>query len=703
MRNPPPLACLFAGMILASVASAQDVQRDLETIYSTKQVTLALEHHGEVTQRLEAMIQKQALHQVALLHPWEKDQTALLLTTGASSEHGIRPNAHAAFGLAVIHRTMPQLEMDAGAKAIALLRFVLATHGAGGKTCADGKPWRDQWQSAHWATSAGQAAWLLWDDLDPQMKWLAARMICDEADRFIAALPPMQIERDTKAEENAWNSQVMALAYNMFPKHPRGERYREAAIRWQISALATARDLAREDAIDGRAIRAWLKGLSGANLHDDYTLENHDRVHPDYMSTPRMLLYQRLMYEWGGNKPPAAIEFNVKQVYANLKKLSFADGGFVYPNGQDWHLHRNADWIDMHAAMAVMFDDAQAARLMRICLDTAERMIGRSEAGGVYAEGETIFPSSQGMLLEGWCEAYLTMRAHGEGAAPVSAEELWRGFAGVHVFEAGKFALVRTEHSVATMSWGRRPMGMVLPLRRDLLLTPSERSLIGVVEMAGLKREAPVVQRATVKRSADALTVTGVLARGGGAVEQRFAFVALTDGRTIWCDLLRGTSEKRPAEMRLGMLRVLNDMDWVHHDGRRSLYFGENERRIFKASDAASDEPLETSSNWCNLDMLGIVRLRANGPISYEPRATVARGRLEQSLCLNAIDAAAMKNDTDTLAQTALVFYPQQSRRQTQDAAKKCRIDGDAGRYIVELEDGKRVEVDLGGLEVTFR
>ena len=62
------------------------------------------------------------------------------------------------------------------------------------------------------------------------------------------------------------------------------------------------------------------------------------------------------------------------------KTPGLPDGGWVYPNAQDWHLHRNADWLDAHVAMAVMFDDPQAARLARICLTTAEKMIGRQES-----------------------------------------------------------------------------------------------------------------------------------------------------------------------------------------------------------------------------------------------------------------------------------------------------------------------------------
>ena len=53
-----------------------------------------------------------------------------------------------------------------------------------------------------------------------ELKLLAGKMIEEEADRFLTREPDHQVISDTKAEENAWNSDVISLAYNMFPKHP---------------------------------------------------------------------------------------------------------------------------------------------------------------------------------------------------------------------------------------------------------------------------------------------------------------------------------------------------------------------------------------------------------------------------------------------------------------------------------------------------
>jgi hypothetical protein len=698
-----PDACLFAIVLFGTcaISLAQVPNTDPNAIYATSRPNLSLNAYGEIAQRVEAVLQKQSAFLVAQLHPWESNRNASLLTDGKFNEAGIRPNAHAAYGLAVLARTTN--DPAARDHALKILRFLLPTHAK----------WKDQWQSALWATSSGQAAWLLWDDLSADEKLLAARMICHEADRFVSAVPPSQIERDTKAEENAWNSQVLALAFNMFPKHPNHARYGEAAIRWQLSSFATAQDLARDDMVEGRPLKEWLAGL-GANLHDDYTLENHDRVHPDYMSSTRTLLTQKIFYDWASNPAPASLNFNARNIYANLKKLTLPDGGFIYPNAQDWHLHRNADWFDLHAAMAILHNDPQAARLMRICLETTEKMLARhptatttnapapsatpgasapgpsTTPAAIYADRETIFPSSQAMLLELFADAYLLLRAHGEGRPPADEKELWKWFTGIHRFDAGKFAVIRSESSVATFSYGRQIMGMVMPLRKDLLVTPNDRGLIGVVDA---KKETPQLKEWNlIDAVGDFLAVCGELDRGGGALSQRFAFVALPDGRVVYADIVTAiaTNTARPPAFHGGTIGVLNDANWVYHTAAtRTLHYAQGQA-TFDATKDADFRDIEFASPWYNLDnALGIVCLQTTGRQLYRERPTAARGRREQLLHLNA--AATFP------ARAVLVFYPAQSAARTRAVAPKCRLiaTADPQKFSVVLDDGKRLDFDL--------
>src|SRR5437016_5177345 len=104
-----------------------------------------LKYDGEIAKRAEVILIAQSKFLTRQLKPWDQDASAKFLFNGTSKELDIRSAAHLAFGLAVIAR----VNNDAAAPddAIALLKFLLPTHGAGGKLCTDGKPWHNQWQS----------------------------------------------------------------------------------------------------------------------------------------------------------------------------------------------------------------------------------------------------------------------------------------------------------------------------------------------------------------------------------------------------------------------------------------------------------------------------------------------------------------------------------------------------------------------------
>lgn len=671
-------------------------------------------HRGPVMRAVEPLLVQQAGFLASTLQPWPRAPGAarLPLERGPpSGEHGIRPSAHTAKGLALLAAYLPDEALPADwprpalrARAGAVLRFLLATHGPEGGGCDDGRPWQGQWQSAHWAALAGEAAWLLWDGLDAAEQARAARMIAHEAERFAGATPPSGRVRDSKAEENAWNSQILSLAGLMFPQHPRAAVWREAAVRWMASSFARPADLARTEPVDGRPRREWI---AGANLHDDFTLENHSRVHPDYLACTYLLTSQAPLYAWGGRPAPAAMHLNVPEINATLKRLALPDGAWVYPNGQDWGLRRNVDWFEYHTALAVLHGDAQSAALQRACLATMTRMAARQPQGAIYVAGETRLSSDQAMALELPAHAYALMAELGEGPAPEDAVRLMGALAGRHVFAEGKFAVVRTPRTIATFSWGAQVMGQVMPLGENQLLAPEMRGLVGHVAVPGVAREAPVVREVAVAPREDGFGIAGVLARGGGALEQRFAFVALPDGRVVYADQVRWTGGPRPTLLDLGTLGVLNDRHWPAHPGRRTVRF-EGGERTFVAAEAERDAPGAWRARWLHLDGLGVVRLAATGEVRYVPQPSGAAGRLEQRLHLNAVPAAELGRETaapgDVIAHGVFVFYPDRTAAATRAAAAACRVQGGAGAPGVQvvLEDGMVVAVDLARLALAW-
>ncbi len=698
--------------VLAAMPDPAVLRAALMHDFATTVAQPARAHRGPVMQALEPLLIQQARFLVAEIQPWPREPrgSKLPLLKGApSGEHGIRPNAHTAKGLALLARLLPDSAFPpefsrrmARERALALLRYLLPTCGAGGGHCDDGRSWRGQWQSAYWAALAGEACWLLWDDLAPEERWLAARMITDEAERFADAVPPAALLRDTKAEENAWNSQILSLAGLMFPGHPRAARWREAAIRWIASSFARPADLTCGDRVDGRPLREWL---AGANLFDDFTLENHGRVHPDYMACTYLLTSQVPMYAWGGRAPPAALDLNVAAINTVLKRLALPDGAWIYPNGQDWGLRRNIDWFEYHTGMAVRYGDAQSATLQRQCLATMRRMAARTPDGPIYLPTEVRLPSDQSMALELPAHAYALMAQLGEGPTPLPGDQLMTDLAGRYVFASGKFGVLRTRTSIATFSWGAQVMGQVMPLREDQLLAPEVRGLIGYVAAPGVAREVPMVREVVLASRSDLLGVAGVLDRAGGTVAQRFAFLALPDGRVIYADQVQFVGGDRPAQLDLGTLGVLNDRNWPGHNGTRVLAYAGG-ARAFAAATAERDSAVDLPSRWFNLDGLGIVGVAVSGAARYVPAPTGAAGRLEQRFHLNVVPAATLAGAEPgtTLAYGLWVFYPGQTAAATRDVAARCRLRGQAGdpKILLTLDDDSEVMLDLTHLRIEW-
>lgn len=89
--------------------------------------------------------------------------------------------------------------------------------------------WGDLWQSALWAAQAATAGWMMWDFLSPEQQEMVCRMTVYEADRFLDYKVPYYrdvqgnviYKGDSKAEENAWNSNILVIASTMMPGHVR--------------------------------------------------------------------------------------------------------------------------------------------------------------------------------------------------------------------------------------------------------------------------------------------------------------------------------------------------------------------------------------------------------------------------------------------------------------------------------------------------
>ncbi|WP_159604584.1 beta-xylosidase family glycoside hydrolase [Agromyces humi] len=307
------------------------------------------------------------------------------VTFGGTGEHQIRPVAAEATALATALVTGTYdasvtgvSEEEARAKTVRLIGSLAKAHYANTRGGWSGST---SWQGALWAALAGQAAWLLWDDLSEEDQRLVGLMVETEADRFIdykvpywtAADGTVLSPGDTKAEENSWNSMLLQVATAMFPEHPRHDAWMTKNVELLLSAHAKPSDVQDETPINGRPLDEWIDGW---NVEEDGRAYNHDLLHPDYMATMVQQLYAGTTSTLAGRPTPAAALHNMELLYGNFVDHDYpappyeAPGGTIYregsgsvyyPEGTDWGSSRRLQFVAVDAISAAFGVDQQAS------------------------------------------------------------------------------------------------------------------------------------------------------------------------------------------------------------------------------------------------------------------------------------------------------------------------------------------------------
>lgn len=590
---------------------------------------------SEAADRIYAAAQGQARYLLSQLHPWNNDDQRLLLTRSASGEHFIRPNAGTVEGLAflytfgnydatIVGRSRQQLLEGA---IVPMIRYLVDTHVTGTRPTSDGKRWGDAWQSAHWAQMLARAAWWTWVDLPDDLREGVRLVTAHEADRIAAMEPPSQIKRDTKSEENAWNSQIFSVAMLLMPDDPRRPEWEKAFQKWVISSYLRPSDANSTTIVDGRTV---AEQFAGANIDDDFTLENHGFVHPDYMTAFGLSLGCETDYRLTGRKSPEALTYNVAGIYDNLKWFVLLDGGYVYPNGQDWRLFRNADWLRSHLLMACYAGDPDAWSLAMQSLDVIRRMQSRTPDGNIYLPEEFFFASTQTDLLRSLALAWLTIQT----ADPIRDEPVQRR--GVRRLDSARIILNRTPTSVHSLAWGARTMAQCVPYRLDRIVSPHARNGIGYVRLKGAKSALPVhVRSVDVQSEAKAFTAHLVVEHGDGLIAADLEFRSRADGTWTMREQLTAEKDLDTQQVATGLIGILNNPHWIYEQGCRVIALDGKTAEV----PALSGQTL-TGNAVRTVAIDSVMTVSGSDPlrVSYQGATAPNRARATDLLFLNCLD-----------------------------------------------------------------
>ncbi len=606
----------------------------------------------ETSQRIYQAAQKQAHYLLSTIHPWEKDTSLLLLTESRSQEHWIRPNTNTIAGFAFLYRFGEYDEEIVGIsrdrllheKIIPMIRYITTTHKTGNRSTSDGKKWGDAWQSAHWAHMLGRGCWWIWNELPDEIKNDVQAVVRHEAERFVGKTPPSQIKNDTKAEENAWNSQILSVAILLMPDDPHREQWEEAFQTWALSSYLRPADQDSNTLVDGKPVH---EQFTGANIYNDFTLENHGFIHPDYMTTFTLTMGCLLDYRMTQREAPEAIFYNVPQIYENLKWFSLPDGGFVYPNGQDWRLFRNPDWLKAHLYMAMFTDDPDAWSLAMKCLNTLEKMQARSPKGAIYQEHEYFFASTQHDIFYALAQEWLMLQY---GGSVVNRPSLPSG---VREMEHGEVILNRTPMAIHTLSWGAEIMAQCVPYQLDRIVSPHTRNGIGSIQLMDKDESLPVaIHDISVSKNEESYRVEMELDHGKNQIRAYLKFQSNPDGSMQISEKLVALDDVKTENISTGLIGILNNESWVYENGIREIAVGtQNKQKKFTVVSRSGE-----SINLANTTQLlidDVYRIQSKQPFKakYIAAQESHRARVTDRLYLNCLDEPSVWQEGETISE----------------------------------------------------
>ncbi|MBW8865224.1 MAG: hypothetical protein JF609_09960, partial [Verrucomicrobia bacterium] len=279
---------------------------------------------------------------------------------GNSGNGGIRGNCGVAVAYAVLVNAQPNSPNNATriAHITQALNYAAQSHVTGSKQTVNNGKWGwssgstatctsqggSDWQSAEWAGSLGLACILVQSNLPAQTIADVQAVVASEATHRAGISPCTRIlsDGDTKAEENGWDGNILALAAAWMTNNVNASNWLSAAKSYLVNTYTVAYpDLSTPNTI-GDSLAAWV---STVTIFPSYALENHGFYHPTYEMVAGMSGGDSLLMAKLANSNIAAqlqpyAEHNVMAVWTNnLSNLLLDSGDFAYPAGVDWSVH----------------------------------------------------------------------------------------------------------------------------------------------------------------------------------------------------------------------------------------------------------------------------------------------------------------------------------------------------------------------------
>jgi hypothetical protein len=195
------------------------------------------------------------------------------------------------------------------------------------------KRWGENWRSSVWASMLGMAAFFAKSVLDDMLYDRVCAVVASEADRFTDVFPPSGCDVDTKLEENAQDTMVMAWALNMNPSHPHAEQWEMSMCRWAINIATTINDTADHAQYFESSVSRWV---TTRTLYPDMTAENHGFFHPQILTYSGWVVLAMAAYNLHNREEPVFFRRkNHEDTFEVLLRFCLPNGMIYEPGAND--------------------------------------------------------------------------------------------------------------------------------------------------------------------------------------------------------------------------------------------------------------------------------------------------------------------------------------------------------------------------------
>ncbi|NLO69423.1 MAG: LamG domain-containing protein [Porphyromonadaceae bacterium] len=626
---------------------------------------------------------------------------------GQSVEHGARTNADYALIYAFIYKKAQDQSLPGGMtietikqRALSAIRYSYDSHTANKvKLCTDNRYWGLVWESSMWSTSTAFAAWLMWDELTNHDKAMIRKMVVAEADYKLSTPIPTAINSDTKAEENGWDTNILAIASAMFPEEKNSEAWTYRCKQYAMNTYSVNADLYNYDVVDGKYVRDWH---IGANLFPDYALENHNFFHTSYLNIPIQEMSESLLaYKAVQNQQnpvfeiPEALKHNVSGVWNSmLKEFIMADGILAMPNGNDWSMYIY-DELGTYSALACIYRDPDALMLESLVLQYAKMRQSTTSDGSFLLSPDV---GERRMAVTGRRLVFAHLYHDYFPTSGMTATK-WSDFSKQH--EITKYlpysGIIRSNNDdrYVTFSWFQSAdlsyksyMGMASPNNANFsniifpLKVANTGNFTGYTDVSGRNRNASF-QGNTFTMNPKNFSTTGKLNLNDSAISQYLSFYSTPGNAVIYVDELVGNTAGTLTKEGGLLLGITTD---ILTKLNRTLYYeGGNIRSNGNALE-------KLSGNWVNVDNEYGVIYNGNHEIAFgekELKTSVYVSKLYGSYSTTSKAFAA----NELIGSRAMIAYPGVNSAATQHLEAKAQYPYVAAGWkavAAEDPDGKR-------------